>query len=194
MRLALTYNVKDDSNGSGEYPEDHYAEWDDLETIEAVRDALKEKHEEVELIEADLDAYDKLRDLKPELVFNMAEGLTGESREAHIPAILEMLGIPYTGSSPLTLAMTLNKARSKQVLSYFSVPTPKFVVMENEKDFTLFTGNFPAMVKPLFEGSSKGIRNNSLVNSGSEMSEKVAEIIKEYKQPAIVEEFLPGRE
>ena len=188
------------------FVDDLYAEWDDLETIEAVRAALKERHEEVELIEADTDAYEKFKEFSPELVFNMAEGLSGEGREAHIPAILEMLGIPYTGSGPLTLALCLNKARAKQVLSFLSVPTPVFFVSEvgpegggSDKEplkrlLEARSMGFPLMVKPLYEGSSKGIRNDSIVNDLGELSAKVDFVNSEYSQPALVEEYLSGRE
>ncbi|MEE9614326.1 MAG: D-alanine--D-alanine ligase [Thermodesulfobacteriota bacterium] len=205
MRLALTCNIKkgdEAAGGSSPLPpiqDDHYAEWDDRETIEAIRSALGERHEEVTLVEADEDAYPRLRELRPELVFNMAEGLTGESRESHIPSVLEMLGIPYTGSAPLTLSLCLNKARAKQVLGCSGVPTPRFTVLSG-------TGNdteggvegvglvFPLMVKPLYEGSSKGIRNDSLVRSGKELGRKVASTLEEYCQPVLVEEYLDGRE
>jgi D-alanine-D-alanine ligase len=182
MRLALAYNIKKDPEEG--LPEDFYAEWDDMETIEGV----------VELIEADEGAYQKLRDLRPELVFNMAEGLWGESRESHLPSIMEILRIPYTGSAPLTLALCLNKARAKQVLSYCSIPTPAFVVIESLSKDIEADLNFPLIVKPLYEGSSKGIRDDSIVRSTEELRGKVSLVIEEYGQPALVEEYLEGRE
>jgi D-alanine-D-alanine ligase len=110
MKIALTYNLKKEVKEAEGLPEDFYAECDDVETVEAVRDALAERHGEVHMIEADEDAFEKLRKLRPALVFNMAEGVWGESRESHLPAMMEMLRIPYTGSAPLTLALCLNKA------------------------------------------------------------------------------------
>jgi D-alanine-D-alanine ligase len=192
MRLALAYNIKKDPEEG--LPEDFYAEWDDMETIEGVRSALLTVHESVELIEADEGAYQKLRDLRPELVFNMAEGLWGESRESHLPSIMEILRIPYTGSAPLTLALCLNKARAKQVLSYCSIPTPAFVVIESLSKDIEADLNFPLIVKPLYEGSSKGIRDDSIVRSTEELRGKVSLVIEEYGQPALVEEYLEGRE
>ncbi|HBG46908.1 MAG TPA: D-alanine--D-alanine ligase [Deltaproteobacteria bacterium] len=194
MRVALTYNLKKDLVEAKSLPSDFYAECDEPETIQAVRDALAERHEEVAMVEADEDAFEKLRRLKPDIVFNMAEGLWGESREAQIPAVLEMLRIPYTGSNPLTLGLCLNKARAKEVLAYYGIPTARFVVaaapsLEIEKFLT-----FPMIVKPLFEGSSKGIKNDSIVHTPSELKKKVASVLEEYSQPALVEEYLSGRE
>ncbi|MCK4846266.1 MAG: D-alanine--D-alanine ligase [Deltaproteobacteria bacterium] len=204
MKLALTYNLRREdeepleseaSNGEA-LSEDLYAEWDDMETISAVKDALCDGGHSVALIEADQDAYVKLRTLRPELVFNMAEGLHGESREGHIPSILEMLKLPYTGSNPLTLALTLNKARAKEILLHHNVATPKHVVIESVGQVAsgLSEMSYPMMVKPLFEGSSKGIRNDSVVNNYEELRVKADFIIKEYEEPAIVEEYLEGRE
>jgi D-alanine-D-alanine ligase len=193
MRLALVYNIKKDVEEG--VPEDYYAEWDDMETIEGVRDALASRHETVDLVEAVEGAYQRLRDLRPDLAFNIAEGLRGESRESHMPSIMEMLGVPYTGSSPLTLALCLNKARTKQVLSYFSIPTPRFFVADSLSDLEgSVPMGFPLIVKPLFEGSSKGIRDDSIVRSDGELGSRVAEVIEGYGQPAIVEEYLDGRE
>lgn len=200
MKLALTYNLRgeeeENSAADGAAGEDLYAEWDDSETITAVRDAISEGGHEVTLIKADEDAYEKLRQLRPELVFNMAEGLYGESREGHIPSMLEMLRIPYTGSNPLTLALTLNKARAKQILLHDAVATPNYLVIEEvgEEPSAISELSYPMMVKPLFEGSSKGIRNDSIVNNIEELRAKADAIVEEYGQPALVEEYLEGRE
>ena len=199
MKLALTYNVKkDDGHSASGLPDDRYAEWDDMETIEGVRSALLERHESVELIEADEEAYGKLRSSRPELVFNMAEGFGGDCRESHIPAILEMLGVPYTGSAPLTLALCLNKARAKQVMSCCSIPTPAFIVASCAGDALRLVRErslkLPLMVKPLFEGSSKGVRDNSFVRTEEELAKLVDFVSGEYGQSAIVEEYLEGRE
>src|SRR5260221_8108000 len=101
---------------------DRYAEWDTWETIVAVKSALAEVHDVV-LIEADEDAFGKLRAERPQIVFNVSEGLHGVSREAQVPAMLEMLQIPYTGSDPLTLAVCLDKSRAKEILCYHQIPT-----------------------------------------------------------------------
>ncbi len=193
MRVGLTYNLKREVNEEG-LPTDFYAECDEIETVESVKEALLERHKEVIMIEADEDAYDKLRKARPEIVFNMAEGIWGESRESQMPAMMEMLRIPYTGSSPLTLALCLNKARAKEILSHYGIPTPRFLVAGDfDLDIERYL-SFPMIVKPLFEGSSKGIKNDSIVSDPPELKAKVYNVIKEYRQPALVEEYLGGRE
>ncbi|MEM5812651.1 MAG: ATP-grasp domain-containing protein, partial [Candidatus Aenigmatarchaeota archaeon] len=118
----------------------------------------------------------------------------GESRESQIPIFCEMLGIPYTGSGPLTLAIALNKARTKEILSFYGIPTPRFQVFQTSNEPLNEKLKFPLMVKPLSEGSSKGIKNDSLVRNEVELRRKLEEVIKNYRQPALVEEFLEGRE
>lgn len=194
MKVALTYNIKK-QEAEKSLPPDFFAEWDDEETIEAVRLALAKRHNVV-MIEADEDAYLKLKKEKPQIVFNIAEGLWGESRESQIPAMLDMLRIPYTGAGPLALAICLDKARTKEILSYHGIPTARFcVVTAPGADLrTPDAFSFPLIVKPLYEGSSKGIRNNSIVSTAAELRERAEWLLMEYKQPALVEEFLEGRE
>lgn len=194
MKVALTYNLKKELGEAEGLPEDFYAECDDPETVEAVRDALKERHEEVIMVEADEDAFEKFRRLRPDIVFNMAEGVWGDSRESHIPSILEMLRIPYTGSNPLTLAMCLNKARAKEILSYYGIPNARFIVARDPSFEIEKYLSFPMIVKPLLEGSSKGIKNDSIVRDVPALRKKVASVLEEYSQPALVEEYLEGRE
>ena len=197
MRVGLAYNLRKEVRALDGLPEDFYAECDAVETIEAVKRAILSRHEEVVMVEADADAFEKLRQLRPAIVFNMAEGLWGESREAQMPAMMEMLQIPYTGSSPLSLALTLNKAKAKEVLAYHGVPTARFAVVRDASfDAASITGRlaFPMMVKPLLEGSSKGIRNDSVVYSVDALRKKVSALISDYKQPALIEEYLDGRE
>jgi D-alanine-D-alanine ligase len=223
MRVALVYNQKKEDgtqqsgtndttdppelSGGGShltpqhsaiYPSDLnvndlYAEWDTPETIQAVRTALQECHD-VTMIEADEFATERLRTERPDIVFNIAEGLHGVSREAQIPAILEMLNIPYSGSDPLTLAICLDKSRTKEILSYYSIPTPRFSVVHAMKELAHIPERFPMLVKPLHEGSSKGIYNASLVRTTAELAGQVRKILLEYREPALVEEFLEGRE
>jgi D-alanine-D-alanine ligase len=172
---------------------DTYAEWDAQDTIDAVRAALSTAHD-VTPIEANEDAFERLRTTRPDIVFNVAEGLNGASREAQIPAILEMLGIPYTGSDPVTLGICLDKSRSKEILSYHRVPTPAFVVVSRPEDLSATEVPLPAIVKPLHEGSSKGIYDNSVVRTSPELFERVTSVVTTYRQPALVEQFLTGRE
>lgn len=172
---------------------DMFAEWDTEETINAVRDALAERYNVV-MIEADDQAYIKLLTLRPDFAFNIAEGLHGVSREAQVPAMLEMLRIPYLGSDPLTLGICLDKARTKEILSYHNIPTAGFAVIRSMGDFDDVRLKFPAMVKPLHEGSSKGIYNSCVVRNPDELANEVKIILEAYNQPVLVEDFLPGRE
>jgi D-alanine-D-alanine ligase len=123
----------------------------------------------------------------------MAEGYGGASRESHIPSLLEMLNIPYTASDPVTIGNCHDKSRCKEILSYYNIPTPSFFITEN-----IVNGypkvKFPSFVKPLHEGSSKGIYNSSLVTSHEELNKEITRIKQNYDQPSIIEDFLDGRE
>jgi D-alanine-D-alanine ligase len=173
-------------------PPDLLAECDSDETIAAVEQVLRERHQ-VSRIESDEKAYARLKRLRPHLVFNMSERLFGPNRESHIPMICEMLAIPYTGSDPLTLGICLDKSRAKEILSFHKIANPAFWIVETPG---VLPSNLklPAIVKPLCEGSSKGIKNNSLVRTAAELYERVDEVVTVYKQPAIIERFLGGRE
>ena len=164
-----------------------------METICAVRAAIEERYEVV-MIEADERAHQKMLENRPFFAFNIAEGLFGASRESQIPAMLEMLRIAYLGSDPLTLAVCLDKSRAKEILSYYGIPTPRFLVVRSEGQLDDLRVPVPAVVKPLHEGSSKGIFNSSLVMTGERLREEVSTVLSVYGQPALVEEFLPGRE
>jgi D-alanine-D-alanine ligase len=173
-------------------PDDMLAECDSDETIAAVGQALLERHQVV-FIESDDKAYGRLKRQRPHLVFNIAERVIGPNRESHIPTLCEMLDLPYTGSDPLTLGICLDKSRAKEILSYHRVPNPAFWIVESAAAIPAGV-RLPAIVKPLTEGSSKGIKDNSLVHSLEELYERVEEVVAVYKQPAIVERFLGGRE
>ena len=190
MRVGLTYNLK---RGVKEgLPSDWDAEWDSEETIDAVRSALSAQHDVVPL-EADENIVENLKGSKPDIVFNIAEGSNGPNRESHVPAMLEMLGIPYTGSDPMTLSLCLDKGRAKEILSFYKVSNPRFQVVSSISE-RIKLKIFPLIVKPLHEGSSKGVKNDALVFSPSELKKKVEEIIVQYHQPALIEEYLNGRE
>ncbi len=153
-----------------------------------------EVYHDVSMIEADENAFEKFKSVQPEIVFNVAECAHGTSREAQIPAMLDMLKIPYTGSDPLTLTTCLDKARTKEILSYHKIPTSKFLLIETLEDIDKFDLKFPVMIKPVAEGSSKGIFNSSLVKNIDELRERLQANLSAYNQPFLVEEFLPGRE
>src|SRR5262245_50011523 len=177
--------------------DDIYAEWDSGETIAAVEHALSGLGEVVRL-EATADFPQRLRAARPDIVFNMAEGLTGQNREAHVPAICEFYGIPYSGSDPFTLSLALNKARTKQMLQFYGIPTAPFALVESlaEAKAVKRAGllRYPVFAKPVQEGSSKGITERNYVHDGSELLPCVAELLEVYEQPVLLEEFLPGAE
>jgi D-alanine-D-alanine ligase len=124
----------------------------------------------------------------------MSEGLYGISREAQMPALLEMLRIPYLGSDPLTLSLCLEKSRTKEILSYHGLRTAQFTVINSMEAIRGSEVSFPAIVKPLHEGSSKGIYNSSVVRSTEELLEAVQLTMVRHGEPALVEDYLPGRE
>ncbi len=198
MNIALSHNLREESvceteaEPPGSPSADLYAEWDDIHTIKAVESALASRHQ-VTLVNADLNAFEVYRQLKPDLVFNIAEGLNGASREAQIPAMLDMLGIPYTGSDPVTLGNCLDKRRTKEILSYYRIPTPRFVVVSSMDELPSRL-RYPLMVKPTLEGSSKGVTDKALVHDRKGLVRQVEWVLDTYHQPALVEEFLPGRE
>ncbi len=210
MKVALVFNLKRESTTDDDAvppsssshqsnlataPQvlDKYAEWDTVGTIDAVAHALS-MFNDVTLVEANMDAYEKLRTGGFDIVFNIAEGMNGVSREAHVPAMLEFLGLPYTGSDPLTLATCLDKARTKEILDYHGIPTSRFVVAESFEKAVSAGLNYPLFVKPLHEGSSKGIYNSSYVTDPYLLRLEVQRILSDYSQPALVEEYLPGQE
>ena len=207
LNVALTFNVKPESQTfleevspilnfqptQSQKSIDTYAEWDTWDTINAVKHAIENFHN-VTLVEADHYAFAKLKEINPDIVFNIAEGFNGVSREAQIPSILDMLQIPYTGSDPLTLATCLDKARTKEILSYYKIPNAKFIIVDDLETAKEINLNFPLIVKPISEGSSKGIFSTSFVKDKDELIKEVERILIEYNQSALVEEFLPGRE
>lgn len=207
LNVALTFNVKPESetfpeivppnsNDTQELQKksvDTYAEWDTWDTINAVKGAIECYHN-VTMIEADHNAYARFQETGPDIVFNIAEGFNGVSREAQIPAILDMLGIPYTGSDPLTLAICLDKARTKEILTYYKIPNARFLIADNPADVANHDFKFPVIVKPVSEGSGKGIFSTSFVENKKDLVREVERITFEYRQSALIEEFLPGRE
>ncbi|MDR0842310.1 MAG: ATP-grasp domain-containing protein [Acidobacteriota bacterium] len=203
MKVGLTYNMKrEDTEESQEPPGgvsvDSQAEWDAPETIAAISAAIGERHDVILIdaaVDAAKDAWEVLRKTRPDIVFNIAEGSTGPCREGYIPSILEHLGIPYTASDPLTLNICLDKSRTKEILAYHGIPTARFRVITGRDDHCPGGApHYPLVVKPLYEGSSKGIYDNSLVRTRGEMIERTTWLMGNYRQPALVEEFLPGRE
>jgi D-alanine-D-alanine ligase len=177
-------------------PDDEFAEWDAPETIDAVARALA-RHGDVIRLEARDDFPERLRAARPDIVFNIAEGLRGPNREAHVPAICEFYGVPYSGSDPFTLALCLDKARTKEILRASDVPTADWALVRSAADVDRVTARaweFPLFAKPVHEGSSKGITERNLATSPQALEAIVAELLERYDQPVLVERFLPGAE
>ncbi|HMH25606.1 MAG TPA: hypothetical protein VK542_03370 [Gemmatimonadaceae bacterium] len=174
---------------------DEFAEWDSPTTIAAVETALSRLGKVVRL-EAKEDFPERLRQANPDIVFNIAEGFHGVNRESHVPAICEFYGIPYSGSDPFTLTLCLDKARTKETLTFHGIPTPRFAVVERVEDLRAVTERlaFPLFVKPLHEGSSKGITDANLCFDRGHLSRQTAFLLENYRQPVLVEEYLPGKE
>ncbi len=174
---------------------DEFAEWDSKATIDAVAGALSGLGEVIRL-EADEDFPERLRDIRPDIVFNIAEGRHGVNREAHVPAICEFYGIPYSGSDPLTLSLCLDKARTKETLAWHGIPTARFTVVREVSDIAraLKALSLPLFVKPIHEGSSKGITERNFCRTRAELEARTASLLAAYNQPVIVEEYLPGAE
>lgn len=191
--IAMVFNQLKGARGEED------AEYDEPETIYAIKRAIERKGFETTLIEADINCLQKLKELKERkkektvLVFNIAEGTGKGARESQVPVMLEMLGIPYTGSDSSTLAIALDKARTKEILHYYGIPTPRFQVLWNGEE-EIGDLRYPLFIKPLLEGSSIGISERSLVKSEDQLRELSRELIKRLKEPLIVEEFLDGRE
>lgn len=193
MKIALVYN-----GIPGEMllqsPLDRIAEFDCPQTIDTLRQAIAVHGHEVVLIEANEDAYERLRTSGVEIVFNVAEGIRGEDREAQVPAMLEMLGIPYTGSGPLTLALCLHKGKTKEILSWHGISTPRFQVISQCNRQIYDFSDFPAIVKLLHEGSSMGLSYDSVVDTPAALYKQVTYLMQTYRQPVLLEQFIDGRE
>jgi len=193
VRIGLAYNVKP-AESPAHLPEDAFEEFDSEATVVHIRDGLASLGHEVSLLEAGPGIIDRLREDRPDLVFNIAEGEGGRCREAHLPALLEMLRIPYVGSDPLTLCVTLDKPVAKRLAASEGFSTPPFRCCRTLEDLEEGALSWPVIVKPAFEGSSKGVRLASRACSIEEARKMIGFVIGSYGQEALVEEFVPGPE
>lgn len=193
-RIALVANLKEEIDWGPDAPADAGSEFDRRETIEALAAALEEDGHWVTFCRADQTLPEALLNLRPHIVFNIAEGLGGDGREAQAPAVFELLGIPYTASRVLANALSLDKTQTKRIWQSLGLPTPRFLEARAADDASLWKRGFPAFVKPAREGTGMGIDAQALVQDEAELRERIAWVVESYRQPALVEEFLPGRE
>ena len=194
LLVGFTYELRADLLARGATPED-VAELETPESIDAIAGALATLGHRVERI-GDLTCLVAAlaAGRRWDLVFNFAEGLRGLGREAQVPALLDAYAIPYTFSDPLTSALTLHKGMAKHVLRSLDLPTPDFAVVADQRDADAVDLPFPLFVKPVAEGSSKGIDERSVVGDRAELHAACFRLIARFNQPVLVETFLPGRE
>ncbi len=194
ITVGITYDLREDYLKEG-YTEEETAEFDQPSTIDAIDQTLRSLGFRTDRIGHVRNLVRRLaRGERWDIVFNIAEGLCGLGREAQIPALLDAYGIPYTFSDALVLALTLHKGLTKHVLRDLGIPTADFVVVSDASDVEKIHLPFPLFVKPVAEGTGKGITAASRVRSRRELHLRCRELMKRYNQPVLVETFLPGRE
>jgi D-alanine-D-alanine ligase len=197
MKIGIAYNLRQEEKTDSKLPVDNDEEFDSPDTIDAIGSVLEGAGHQVVKLGYGRDFVTALLDDPPDLVFNIAEGVSGRNRESQIPALLEMLSIPYTCSDPLTLGLTLDKDLAKRIASSHGLATPRHLVAEDLPAFERLTFDdlhFPLIVKPAHEGSSKGIRLQSRVVNEVELRKQAAWLFERYDGPMMVEEFLEGSE
>ena len=205
MRIAVLANLKKNAPTWEGMAADQWDDLDSPKTADSIVAALKTLGHEAIFLEASIqpphNLIERLLDYRPDLCFNIAESHFGDSRESQIPALLEMLQIPYTGSKLLTLALALDKPMTKRVLTYHGLPTPEFQVFEQADepvDADLLDDNgelrFPLFVKPSREGTSMGITAESIVRTVEQLRVQLTSQIARYHQPILVEHYIEGRE
>ena len=194
-KVAVLANIKDDNHPKPEgVPPDAFADFDHIETIDALRTALETDGHETVFIQADADLPYALKNVMPDICFNIAEGLGGDAREAQVPALLEMLKIPYTGSRVLTNGISLDKTLTKRIWRDRRLPVASFQEFSVGDEALRPELKFPLFVKPAREGTGMGVDTKAIVKNEKELRERTSYIINTYQQPALVEDFLPGRE
>ena len=194
MKIGVTYDLKDDYLALG-LTEHQVAEFDSRATIDAVCDALTALgHDVVRIGNVRALAARLVANERWDIVFNIAEGVAGFGREAQVPALLEAYDVPYTFSDPLVCALTLHKGMAKHVARGCGVPTPDFEIVTTSAESAAVTLPLPLFVKPVAEGTSKGVTAASLVTSRAALVDVCTDLLEAYRQPVIVERYLTGRE
>ena len=194
MRVGLTYDLREDYLSAG-YSEEQTAEFDHIDTIEAIEGALRELGYAPERIgNVKALAQRLVSGLRWDLVFNIAEGLRGYGREAQVPALLEAYAIAYTFSDPLVLTVCLHKGMTKHVIRDLGLPTPDFAVIETAADLAGLDLPLPLFAKPVAEGTGKGVNVRSKIETRAQMHDTCSSLLEKFQQPVLLETFLPGRE
>ncbi|MGD0710576.1 MAG: hypothetical protein ABR968_05285 [Bacteroidales bacterium] len=194
MRVGIAYDLKSDYIAEG-YSEEEAAEFDSEETIAGIENALKANGYKTERIGNVRSLLSLLHNGKRwDIVFNICEGINGIGREAQVPAVLDIFNIPYTFSDVLVNSLTLHKGLTKRVIRDLGIPTADFAVVETTADIDKIDLPFPLFAKPVAEGTGKGINPHSRITKVEELKIACVERIKQFKQPVLVETFLPGRE
>lgn len=191
-RCGLIFNLRKPAEGGA--VDEATAEYDSPETVRALRAAIETFGCDVVELEATQDLPARLQFAGIDVAFNLAEGREGRARESQVPALLELLGIPYTGSDPTAIALCLDKALAKQVVAQAGIRTPAFVAMATGDEPLPVGFGFPAIIKPIAEGSSRGVTDKSVVHDEAALRAEARAQIGRYKQPVMAEAFLPGRE
>lgn len=194
IKVALLANLKSNVPQIEGVSEDAWDDLDSEKTIQAIVGAIQSGGHMCEFLEGDRSLLKTILQFKPDICFNICEGHFGDSREAQVPAMLEMLRIPYTGSRVLTLALALDKPMTKRILWWHELPTPAFQEFDRVDESLNEDLRFPLFVKPSREGTSMGVSARSIVRTEAELREQVEFIINKYKQPALVETYIEGRE
>ncbi len=194
VKIGLTYDLKEDYTLKENEPKDKYAEFDTNEVVEEIIQALVSGGHKVVRIGDGKNLLKRIKDEKFDIIFNIAEGFYGRGRESQVPAILEMLQIPYVGADSLTLGITLDKVATKKILSYHNIPTPRFMEVKNLSDLKDFYLSFPVIAKLRYEGSSKGMADEAFCRDLKQLKKRCKWLIATYRQPVLVEEFISGKE
>jgi len=193
--VGLTYDLKTDYEFKEGDPLDANAEFDHPSTIDVIAKAIEACGYKVKRIGNVTRLLEKMDHLDVDIVFNISEGISGRNRESQVPILLEMINKPFVGADALTLALTLDKIMAKKIFIAEGIPTPKFFEVKTVDELVNTDHcKFPMIVKPRFEGSSKGLSENSRVENKEELKKQVEYIINTYKQPALIEEFISGQE
>lgn len=192
--VAVLANVKGETELPAGSPPDAGAEFDRTETIQSIQRALESGGHRAIFIPADRRLFDALREARPDICFNIAEGLQGDGREAQVPALLEMLGIPYTASQVVANAISLEKTLTKRLWRDAGLPVAPFQEFTAAEEALRPGLRFPLFVKPSREGTGMGVDLGAVVHDEGELRARVAWVLQAYRQPALVEAFLPGRE